>query len=215
MAEPITIRVRVVEWSKRTLPPGAVGVGAETLLCGASAFEVPGNFMDVSFELHFQEGILVTGTNKQKIIIIGIDSCAEPHSLILLSIVAIVIANDMKLDHTLHSFSIWQYWSLGMYRNRVFFTLLLCPSLFLQPPPLYSLVNLCMWSLLVYERCCLEMVPLLYKAPYFSSRGVSLPPTAHCQMPHDMLIFIILSSLSLELLWKIPMLISPGVLSSI
>lgn len=66
--------------------------------------------MNVGFELQFQKDIFVTKENNNKEII-GIDSYAEyDFSPILLSLLAIVRANDTKLDHTLHSFSTcWQY----------------------------------------------------------------------------------------------------------
>lgn len=76
-------------------------------LCSASALEVLRNFMDISFELQFQEGIHVTGRKKK-----GTHLYAETSSAVFLSVLAIFTTNNTKLDHTLHSCSIGQYWLL-------------------------------------------------------------------------------------------------------
>lgn len=175
----------MVKGSERTLYPGAVGVGEvgrNSFLRNANAFQVPGNFIDVSFELQFQESIRVTGENKKNNRIWS-----------LYGTFLCCLSFCFGYCHSEWHIVLWITYSTASLLQQCN----LYPDVFLFLHPVHfthfssSATGYC-WYL---KGWCLEMAPSLRKAPYFSSGGVRLPQVHIIKCP------LTCSFLQLFLLW--------------
>lgn len=137
-------------------------------LCSASALEVLRNFMDISFELQFQEGIHVTGRKKKELI-----------SMLKLPLLSFFLywlfsqqTTQSWITHCTASLSgSTEYYGPDKWMH----SLLLLSSFFFHP------FHFTQYSIVANGHCCymngwyLEMAPSLSKAPCFNSRGVHFP----------------------------------------